>query len=711
MAKIKITMNSKKKIYSECYSQKYNMQVCHKEDLRMKKKGLLKKVLFTCFLMFAAPVMLRGTDVYAAEGMNTNENGVPYYEDAQGVRYGFYEDGATCYVSGYADTISMNIVIPETITADGDEYTVTTIAENAFNDGFADSLDVVESIVLPETITSIEHSSLSSLNYLDELVIPQSVDWMDVRYLPSCPIRISEENSNYSSDDKGWIYNKDKTTLYRVDSMGEGTAEIPATVVTIAEYAVASTYYEEVIIPDSVQYIRESAFEFTWLTQLEIPSSVIEIGEYAFSGSELEKVTLNEGLKKIGNSAFFLNESLVEIVIPASVNSIDGQLFGGCSNLQKIEIATGSQYYCTDEYGNIYTKDKREFVCANPTQEKVTVSGNAECISDNAFSSCAVKEVVIEEGVEKIGAACFYDCENLIKITIPRSVDSIGLFAFLDVHDDIKVYGYRNTYAAEYFAEETEAFVLLDTLSSVTATKTKMTYTIGDKLNIDDLVVTAVYADNTKAVVKNYTTNAAQIDMTTVGTKQLIITYAENGIQKQTRITITVTKASGNSNQTSSGGNSSTEKPIVDVPDVGTKVSLSSGKYKVTKSSATSKEVAYTGVSNTKKTSVTIPATVKIDGYTYKVTEIVAKAFKNNKKIKSVTIGKNVKKIGKEAFSNCKKIKKITIKGSGLKSVGKNAIKNIDKKATIKVPKSKLKKYKSLFKSKTGYKTTMKIKK
>ena len=82
-----------------------------------------------------------------------------------------------------------------------------------------------------------------------------------------------------------------------------------------------------------------------------------------------------------------------------------------------------------------------------------------------------------------------------------------------------------------------------------------------------------------------------------------------------------------------------------------------------------------------------------------------------HKKLKSVTIGKNVKKIGKEAFYNCKKIKRITIKSANLKSVGKNAIKGINKKATIKVPKKQLKKYKRLFKSKTGYKKSMKIKK
>lgn len=147
------------------------------------------------------------------------------------------------------------------------------------------------------------------------------------------------------------------------------------------------------------------------------------------------------------------------------------------------------------------------------------------------------------------------------------------------------------------------------------------------------------------------------------------------------------------------------------LPKVGKSVDVSGGRYKVTKSSSKTKEVTYVKPKNSKKTSVTIPPTIKINGYTYKVTAIADKAFKNNKNIKSITIGKNVKKIGKEAFYNCKKLSKITIKSAVLKTVGKNAIKNIHKKATIKVPKKQLSKYKKLFKSKTGFKKTMKIKK
>ena len=98
--------------------------------------------------------------------------------------------------------------------------------------------------------------------------------------------------------------------------------------------------------------------------------------------------------------------------------------------------------------------------------------------------------------------------------------------------------------------------------------------------------------------------------------------------------------------------------------------------YKVT---SKSKEVQYFGTTSGKK-SATIPATVTINGATYKITAIADNAFKKNTTITSVDIGKNVKKIGKSAFQGCTKLK--TVKGcKGITSIGANAFSG-DKKLT-----------------------------
>ena len=133
-------------------------------------------------------------------------------------------------------------------------------------------------------------------------------------------------------------------------------------------------------------------------------------------------------------------------------------------------------------------------------------------------------------------------------------------------------------------------------------------------------------------------------------------------------------------------------------PEIGSTVKVGKAEYEIGKDYT----VTYKCSTNKKAASVTVPATVNIQGKTYKVTAIAANAFKNNKKLKKVTIGENVKTIGKSAFYGCKNLKTVNIRTSMLKgkTVGKNAFAKINAKAKVKVPKSKLKTYKKLLKSK-----------
>ena len=134
-------------------------------------------------------------------------------------------------------------------------------------------------------------------------------------------------------------------------------------------------------------------------------------------------------------------------------------------------------------------------------------------------------------------------------------------------------------------------------------------------------------------------------------------------------------------------------------------------KYKVTKSGTSGGTVEFKAPKNKKVKKVTIPATVKINGITYKVTSIGKDAFKGCTKMTSVTIGKNVTKIGTKAFYGCKKLKNITIKTTKLKSstAGKNAFKGTPKSAKVKVPKKSLKAYKKfLYKKGIHKKATIK---
>ena len=129
---------------------------------------------------------------------------------------------------------------------------------------------------------------------------------------------------------------------------------------------------------------------------------------------------------------------------------------------------------------------------------------------------------------------------------------------------------------------------------------------------------------------------------------------------------------------------------------VGTKYTVGGNQYTVTKAG---EEVRFSKA-NAKKKSVTIPATIKADGISYKVTEVGVNAFKNNKKVKKVVIGTNVSKIAKKAFNKCPNLKTVVIKSTKLtkKTASKKCFSKVNKKMVIKVSKKSKKTYAKIFK-------------
>lgn len=137
-------------------------------------------------------------------------------------------------------------------------------------------------------------------------------------------------------------------------------------------------------------------------------------------------------------------------------------------------------------------------------------------------------------------------------------------------------------------------------------------------------------------------------------------------------------------------------------------------KYKITKIDVDGNaEVSLIGT-NSKKSDknlkkLIVKDTIKIGGKAFKITSIDCKAFNKYKYLKKIVIGKNITKINRKAFYKCKNVKQFVIRSTRLKVIESNVIYGINKKAVIKVPNKQLKKYKKLFKVRTGYKKSMKL--
>ena len=98
--------------------------------------------------------------------------------------------------------------------------------------------------------------------------------------------------------------------------------------------------------------------------------------------------------------------------------------------------------------------------------------------------------------------------------------------------------------------------------------------------------------------------------------------------------------------------------------------------------------VEYLKPASKKIKSVSIKTYITYKGKKYKIVKIADKAFMNCKKLKKVTVGKNVKTIGRKAFANCKALKTVQIpKGFKKSKIPKNVFAGCKKKPRIKVVK------------------------
>lgn len=121
------------------------------------------------------------------------------------------------------------------------------------------------------------------------------------------------------------------------------------------------------------------------------------------------------------------------------------------------------------------------------------------------------------------------------------------------------------------------------------------------------------------------------------------------------------------------------------VPDKGTIVPTSGGRYQVVDPKR--KTARLVEVINKKAPRLNVPATVKINGTVFTVTEVGDKVMKGNTKLKKVVLGKNVTSIGKQAFMGCKNLKSVQLKGKSPKTIKTGAFKKTSAKLVVSAKK------------------------
>ena len=358
----------------------------------------------------------------------------------------------------------------------------------------------------------------------------------------------------------------------------------------------------------------------------------------------------------IGDRAFGECTSLTSVTIPEGVTGIGNRAFNDCTSLTSVTIPEGVTSIGDDAFS----------LCVKLTS--ISLPKSLTSIGSWGFSATGLTSITIPENVRSIGCEAFYACK-LKKVVLPEGITRISsrTFAMCSNLTDITIPNSVTSIDEGAFCgcDKLDSIVIPDSVIEIDVRKK------GEPLNVNrwpafSRGVTIICSKNSAAYKYAKENN-------------LPIKLMPKPAKKGTILTVPSKKI----------------------------------KVKVTSSSKKNPTVAVMKITNKKAKKLTIPSTVKVGGVTYEVTAVASQAFKGNKNLTNITIGRGITKIGKEAFSGCKNLKKITVTAGKLKTIRKSAFKGINKKATITVKgtkKAKTALKKQLKKKSVGYVKTWKIK-
>ena len=342
------------------------------------------------------------------------------------------------------------IIIPQSISFNGELHTVADIGECAF-----DGCSGLTSIIIPNSVTVIDEGAFYGCSGLTSITIPYSVTDIGGAAFAGCSgltaITVEPNNKRYDSRNNCNAIIETSTNGLIV---GCKNTVIPNSVVSIGECAFdGCSEMTSATIPNSITDIGDNAFyKCTGLTSITIPDSVINIGRGAFERCfGLKSITLPNSITDIGNAAFDGCSRLTSISIPNSVTDIGSDAFAGCSELTAINVEPNNKRYDSRNNCNAIIETSTNKLIAGC---KCTVIPNSvTAIGNDAFYKCIrLTSVTIPNSITTIKENAFIGCSILTTIIVPNSVTNIGEGAFagcsslkaISVEPNNKVYDSRN---------------------------------------------------------------------------------------------------------------------------------------------------------------------------------------------------------------------------------------------------------------------------
>ena len=314
--------------------------------------------LMTLLLALLLPVIAFADNVYDFE-----EGGI-YYKIVDNEAYVTYQN--VTYVSHdpdiYTSDYTGDVVIPSTVTHNGQTYTVTCINSHAFEGCWT-----LTSVSIPNSVTTISFDAFKNCTGLASIEIPSSVTTIYSDAFLGCT----------------GLTRVDITDLVAWCNIRYGS--IGGNPLALAHHLYLNgSEVTDLTIPDAVTLIRQSAFfGCTGLKTVVISNSVTTVGRYAFyQCTGLTRATIGNAV--IEEAAFYGCSALNSVSLGNNVKTIGSDTFLGCTSLETVSMP------------------------------------GVTSIEDSAFLECTSLKTVSMPSVTSIGSQAFENCTSLETISIPN---------------------------------------------------------------------------------------------------------------------------------------------------------------------------------------------------------------------------------------------------------------------------------------------------
>lgn len=330
--------------------------------------------------------------------------------------------------------------------------------------------DALESVTIPDTVSSIGEGAFAYCNMLQTVHLPteletletgafaycaslSDINWpeklttlgdyafqdcafksaelsanavFDARVFLNCKnlktVSVAPENSLYQSKD-GVVFSKDGSVLVLYPAARDGdTYTVPEGVTEIGQVAFCATVnLRQVILPEGLRVLQESAFYCSSVEQAELPESLEETYDFVFAQSNVKSLQIPDGLKKLAYWGWKDCKKLESVTLGSGIRYIEMSTFSGCTALKTVEFSPNSQI------GVLWDCAFQD--CTS--LERIVLPEGITLIRNGCFDGCAsLKEIVLPSTLQRIAYRAFGNCPALETITLPEGLLAINRLSF-----------------------------------------------------------------------------------------------------------------------------------------------------------------------------------------------------------------------------------------------------------------------------------------